>query len=175
MSSNIVQCDQCGKVVKMQEAHGWLEVKVYMTKPTQEQYDAYMQHPQAAAHVIANDIRPAPLPPMVYGDFCSMDCIVKFYKEQNSVRQLVEEGAAQADSDGVKELDVMASTEVPLPVQYGDGGDQGDEPEHPYQDDEVGPSAPAPPPPVNRTDLIRTIHELVDDDPDYPDYPWDLE
>jgi hypothetical protein len=141
MSSDIVQCDQCGKVVKIQEAHGWLEVKVYMTKPTQEQYDAYMQHPQSKAHIIANDIRPAPLPPMVYGDFCSMDCIVKFYKEQNSVKQLVETGAAEYDPDSVKELDVEASTSVPPPVLY--------------QDDEVGPSAPASPPAPDDDDWLN--------------------
>lgn len=97
MSTQIVQCDCCEKVAKQTDAHGWLDVRVWVTKPTQEQFDAAMANPENQIRAKEYDIKPAPTPALVGGDFCTMSCLLKYYSEQDAVRHAIESDAVEPD------------------------------------------------------------------------------
>jgi hypothetical protein len=75
VSTDIVQCDNCGKVSKVADVHGWFEVRTYVTRPTQEYYDAL---PEQFRSQLPQELSPKPLPFKVGGDFCTIACLVKY-------------------------------------------------------------------------------------------------
>ena len=91
MSTAIVQCDQCGKVVKQKDAHGWVDVRVWVTKPTNKEFEDAMR--SLEGQMAMEDAEPAPRPPIEGGDFCQLYCLVKFYEGQQD-RKVEEEPKA---------------------------------------------------------------------------------
>lgn len=79
MATNIVQCDNCQRVVKQKDAHGWLEIRTWVTKPTPEQYAMMAQDPRWQQEFTAAQLTEgAPMPPLIGGDFCTIDCLLTF-------------------------------------------------------------------------------------------------
>ena len=79
MATNIVQCDNCQQVVKQKDAHGWLEIRTWVTKPTPEQYAMMAQDPRWQQEFTAAQLTEgAPMPPLIGGDFCTIDCLLTF-------------------------------------------------------------------------------------------------
>lgn len=90
MSGNIIMCDGCEKVESKREVHGWFSVSVYITKPTQEQWEAANDTPEGRMTIEAAGIKPAEQPAIIGGDFCCMECLIKYYSEQKSVKDTME-------------------------------------------------------------------------------------
>jgi hypothetical protein len=127
MASNIVQCDECGKVTKQDDAHGWFDVRVFITKPTPEQYEMYKQNPMAEVQMRLQDVRPAELPALIGGDFCTLECLSAYYNKQRDLRELlesepVEKGQPEAEAGSFTDMVEKHTRQVaPPPPQMGEG------------------------------------------------------
>lgn len=102
MSSSMIRCDNPGcnsgekatpKVVSENDAHGWLNVRVYLTKPTREQVEAIPEQLKEQAEMqgarVYSLADTAPRPAYTGGDFCSMECLIAYANIQvNTVRNL---------------------------------------------------------------------------------------
>ena len=97
MSTKIVQCDQCSRVAKQQDAHGWFELRTWVTKPTQAQLEMMMQDPFAAANIQAAGLTGAAPPPQIGGDFCRIDCLLSFVSANKNMLELGQQPSVPAD------------------------------------------------------------------------------
>ena len=82
MTTGIVQCNFCEKVVKERDAHGWLDVRVWVTKPTKDAVEQMKMDPSMAQMLERQGITGADLPALVGGDFCCLEHLVRFYQAQ---------------------------------------------------------------------------------------------
>lgn len=82
MTTGIVQCNFCERVVKERDAHGWLDVRVWVTKPTKDAVEQMRMDPSMAQMLDRQGITGSDLPALVGGDFCSLDHLVRFYQAQ---------------------------------------------------------------------------------------------
>lgn len=88
MATGLLRCDHCEKIAKQQDAHGWLEVKVLVSKPSPEMMEMMRTDPQMAKVLDAQGITSADLPALIGGDFCTTDCLVKFYEAQRTLEKM---------------------------------------------------------------------------------------
>lgn len=75
MTTGIMQCDSCMKLVKEEiEAMGWLRLQTIVV-PTPKLQKLVQQQGGMDGE---NEEVKAELPPVVGGDFCSIDCLTSF-------------------------------------------------------------------------------------------------
>lgn len=88
MATGLVRCDHCQKTVEQQEAHGWMDVRVWVTKMSPENLERMKQDPQMARLLESQGIEGADLPALVGGDFCCLDHLVQFYQAQQTLENM---------------------------------------------------------------------------------------
>lgn len=127
MATGIVQCDHCQRVVKQEEAHGWLDVRVYVTKPDNETLERMKQDPTIAKLLDARGVTAAELPALIGGDFCCVDHLVKFYEAQRTLEEMhkppeVEKDATYAEKEAAFEDWYRETKEAEAPDAQPDKG-----------------------------------------------------
>lgn len=126
MATGMIRCDNPGckggenktpKVVAPRDAHGWFEIKTYVTKPTREQVesipDQQRQMAEMQGYKMPTLAEAAEPPQLVGGDFCTIDCMLQYIQDNKTVidqlRPETAEDFAQRVKEHMKEEDMLSS------------------------------------------------------------------